>query len=57
MCQVSEEKLTSGDMRLRCGTQLLSDKSGDNMFSVQHMMEVLRDEESGINRPGDHDKV
>ena len=53
MSRASEEMLTSGNMRLSCGSQLLSDKTSDKMFSVHHMMEVLRDEGSGINRPGD----
>ena len=35
-----------------CGKKLLQDRAKDKKFSVQNMIEVLRDEDSGINRPG-----
>jgi len=44
--------LTAPDRRWLCGRRLLQDKSGAGKFSVRSMMEVLRDKDSGINRPG-----
>jgi len=44
--------LTSPDRRWVCGKKLLQDRAKDKKFSVQNMIEVLRDEDSGINRPG-----
>ena len=44
--------LTSPDRRWVCGRNLLGEKSSGAQFNVEKMMEVLRDEDSGINRPG-----
>ena len=44
--------LTSPDRRWLCGRNLLQEKSAGAKFSVEKMMEVLRDQDSGINRPG-----
>ena len=35
-----------------CGKKLLQDRAKDKKFSVQNMIEVLRDEDSGVNRLG-----
>jgi len=44
--------LEAPDSRYQCGAQLLRNKSASKQFSVEDMMAVLRDEESGICRPG-----
>ena len=44
--------LTSPDTRWSCGAELLRAGARQSQFSVETMMGVLRDEESGINRPG-----
>merc|ERR1719244_93773 len=44
--------LSSPQSRFQCGSRLLQEKSVGSSFSVPHMMEVLRDRPSGINRPG-----
>jgi hypothetical protein len=44
--------LESPDSRYQCGAQLLRSKSAGSQFSVEDMMAVLRDEKSGICRPG-----
>ena len=55
-CQViggeARGSLTAPDRRWQCGRRLLQEKSGAGQFSVGSMMEVLRDKDSGINRPG-----
>ena len=43
--------LSSGDRRWQCGRRLLQESSSESQFRVRDMMQVLRDEESGINRP------
>jgi len=48
----AQGSLTSPDTRWRCGTELLRAGASQGQFSVETMMGVLRDEESGINRPG-----
>ncbi|XP_023330377.1 secernin-3 isoform X2 [Eurytemora carolleeae] len=47
---------TSGDLenpgsRFSCGRELLKERCEGSKFNVKNMMEVLRDEASGINRP------
>jgi len=44
--------LTSPDRRWVCGQRLLQDRARDKKFCIENMIEVLRDEDSGINRPG-----
>lgn len=44
--------LEAPDSRYQCGSQLLRSKSANKQFSVLDMMAVLRDEPSGICRPG-----
>ena len=48
--QGSEGQLTDPSGRWSCGRRLLQEAG--TTFSVANMMEVLRDEDSGINRPG-----
>merc|ERR1712241_659172 len=43
--------LENPKIRYKCGGELLARKSADGRFAVKDMMEVLRDEPSGINRP------
>jgi len=53
-CQVigaTAGDLTDPSSRFSCGKILLEEGSKDNKFSVKSMMKVLRDENSGINRP------
>ena len=45
-------QLTDPDGRWSCGKRLLEQAAAGNTFSPTKMMEVLRDEASGINRPG-----
>jgi len=44
--------LENPKMRLQCGGEMLAQKSQNGHFTAKNMMEVLRDEASGINRPG-----
>ena len=48
--QGSVGQLTDPSGRWSCGRRLLQEAG--TTFSVANMMEVLRDEDSGINRPG-----
>lgn len=48
----TQGSLTSPHTRWRCGNELLRVGASQGQFSVETMMGVLRDEESGINRPG-----
>eukprot|EP00092_Neocalanus_flemingeri_P093404 GFUD01118711.1.p1 GENE.GFUD01118711.1~~GFUD01118711.1.p1 ORF type:complete len:403 (+),score=147.85 GFUD01118711.1:56-1264(+) len=45
-------ELENPDSRWRCGKNLLEENAKLGKFRVEDMMEVLRDEKSGINRPG-----
>ena len=45
-------ELESPDSRWRCGKNLLEEGAREGRFLVEDMMRVLRDERSGINRPG-----
>jgi len=45
-------ELKNPDSRWMCGRKLLEEKSIEGKFMVEDMMMVLRDEKSGINRPG-----
>jgi len=45
-------ELESPDSRWRCGKKLLEEGAREGKFMVDDMMMVLRDEKSGINRPG-----
>ena len=50
--QGSVGQLTDPSGRWSCGKRLLEQGAAGNTFSPTKMMEVLRDEASGINRPG-----
>ena len=43
--------LENPDSRYSCGRNLLTKYSNNKSFTISNMMEVLRDEPSGINRP------
>ena len=45
-------ELKNPDSRWRCGKTLLENGAQSKLFRIENMMEVLRDETSGINRPG-----
>ena len=45
-------ELENPDSRWRCGKKLLEEGARQGKFSVEDMIGVLRDEKSGINRPG-----
>ena len=45
-------ELTNPGGRWAAGLNLLQERSVNNKFRVENMMEVLRDTHSGINRPG-----
>jgi len=44
-------ELENPDSRWMCGRKLLEEKAKEGKFMVEDMMQVLRDEKSGINRP------